>query len=341
MTPDLSVVIPVYNRGDLIRHTLESVRCAAAGLSVETVIVDDGSIPPAAESIARLGYNPALVHRQDNRGLLFARLAGLERIRGRYVQFLDSDDLVGPDKFRRQIAAMDGVGADVSYTDTARCTLDGDASLSRVTDDEPCAQTEDPAEFFISVQPPPHSPVFRADYLRRVVKGAFFPPSPLYNPVAEIWFYHNAAPLPARVVKVPGPHTIVGMHPGIRLTDHWERLGVASLAVIEAFARGCPPTPETARARQLVAEKTFKSWRRLPRGFSAEFSSRELAVWKNLSRKGDLARLGGRGFCSLARVLGPVAAGRLLKIAQNGTYAACRTMDEPSLQRMLDSLPRP
>ena len=39
----VSVIIPVYNRGDLIRHTLESVRRASAGITVEVVIVDDGS----------------------------------------------------------------------------------------------------------------------------------------------------------------------------------------------------------------------------------------------------------------------------------------------------------
>ena len=51
--PDVSIVIPVYNRGEIIRYTLESVRQAADGLSVEVIVVDDGSDPPAAESIAR------------------------------------------------------------------------------------------------------------------------------------------------------------------------------------------------------------------------------------------------------------------------------------------------
>jgi glycosyltransferase involved in cell wall biosynthesis len=55
MPPDISVIIPVFNRGILIRYTLESVRRASAGLAVEFIVVDDGSEPPAAESIARLG----------------------------------------------------------------------------------------------------------------------------------------------------------------------------------------------------------------------------------------------------------------------------------------------
>jgi hypothetical protein len=183
--------------------------------------------------------------------------------------------------------------------------------------------------------------MFRTDWLRAAVNEAFFRPSPLYNPVAEIWFYHNAAPRAARVLKVAGPHTIIGRHPGARLTDHWEKLGVASLAVMEAFARTCPDTPATQHARQLVAEKAFLSWRRLPRGFSAEFCRRELAVWRRLSLARRPARLGGPLFQRLARVLGPVIAGRLLRRWQNQSYTACRTLDDDTLARLLAALPAP
>ena len=338
---DISVIIPVYNRGDLVRYTLESVRRASAGLNVETIIVDDGSEQPAMDSIGRLGYSPHLCVRQANRGLLYARLVGLERATGRSALFLDSDDLVGPDKLRLQVAAMDAAGADVSYTDSARCLLEGGFDALAIIADPPCLNTRDPAEFFITVQPPPHSPVFRTDYLRRVVAGAFFPPSPLYGCVAEIWFYHNAAPRPACIVKVPGCHTIVGVHPGTRLTNHWEKLGVASLAVMEAFARTCPETPDAACARQRVAEKAFASWRRLPRGFPSEFCSRELAVWRQLDRGGDRGKIGGSGFRAFARIFGSVWAGRLLALVQNGRYADCRTLDDAALQQLLGTLPPP
>jgi len=341
MAADLSVVIPVYNRGELIRYTLESVRRASAGLTVEVLVVDDGSEPPAAEAIARLGFSPERTLRQSNQGLLFARLAGLAAATGRYVLFLDSDDLVSVDKLRAQVAAMDRVQADVSYTDTARCTLAGDYDALVITPDAPTADTADAAEFYITVQPAPHSPVFRTAYVRRVVADACFPPSSLYNSVAEIWLYHNAAPIPARVVKVAGPHTIIGLHPGARLTNQWEKLAVASLGVMEAFARSCPATPSTAPVRQLVAEKAFCSWRRLPRRFSAEFGARELALWNRLGRPGDLRRLGGQGFGVLARLLGTVTAARMLQKVQNRPYESQRTMDEATFQRLLAALPPP
>ena len=340
-SPDISVVIPVYNRGEIIRYTLESVRRAAEGLSVEVIVVDDGSAPPAAESIARLGFAPEKILRQSNQGLLFARLTGLAAATGRYVLFLDSDDLISREKLRRQITAMEAAQADVSYTDTAQCLLQGDYDALSITSDAPCLDTRDSAEFFICVQPAPHSPIFRTDYLRRIVAEAFFPPSPLYNPVAEIWFYHNAAPRPARVVKVPGPHTIIGLHPGVRLTSHWENLGVASLAVQEAFARACPDTPELAHVRQLVAEKAFGAWRRLPRGFSAEFCVRQLDIWRRLDREHRPDRLGGRIFQFLTLVLGAVSAARLLSLAQNPPYPRVRTLDRAAFTDLLRALPTP
>ncbi|MGA2271724.1 MAG: glycosyltransferase [Opitutaceae bacterium] len=339
--PDISIVIPVYNRGELIRYTLESVRRASAGLTAETIVVDDGSEPPAAESIARLGFAPEKILRQSNQGLLFARLAGLAAATGRHVLFLDSDDLISREKLRLQVAAMEAVQADVSYTDTARCLLQGDYDALSITLDTPCPDTHDSAEFFISVQPAPHSPVFRTDYLRRTVAEAFFPPSPLYNPVAEIWFYHNAAPRPARVMKVPGPHTIIGQHPSSRLTNNWEKLGVGSLAVQEAFVRSCPDTAEAARVRELAAGKAFLSWRRLPRGFSPEFCTRQLAIWQRLHARVSLARLGGRGFQILAGVVGPIAAARWLRLIQGHPYERVRTMDDASFQRLLTTLPAP
>jgi len=338
--PDLSVIIPVFNRGDVIRYTLESVRRASAGLSVETVIVDDGSDPPTAETLARLGCTPGQLVRQNNQGLLFARLTGLARATGRNVLFLDSDDLVSPDKFRLQLAAMDAAGAEVSYSDSAHCVLEGDYEALAIIPDSPATDTADSTEFCLIVQPAPHSPIFRTDWLRQAVDQAFFPPSSLYNSVAEIWFYHNAAPRRGRAVRVPGPHTIIGTHPGTRLTNHWEKLGVASLAVMEAFARTCPDTPDATRARHFVAEKAFGAWRALPRDFNPEFCERILTLWRKLG-PGRMEKLGGRNFQILAQLLGPLPAARLLHRFQSRPYAQIRTLADAEFERLLHALPAP
>jgi glycosyltransferase involved in cell wall biosynthesis len=340
-TYDLSIVIPIFNRGELVRHTLNSVRDAAKTLSVEVVVVDDGSAVPVADDLTRLNLSVDQVIRQSNRGLLFARLAGLDAARGRSVVFLDSDDLVSRDKLRAHIDAHQDRSVDVSYTDTAHQVIHFEQGpQGEPIRESTSSDTQDAAEFFITVQPAPHSPAFRTEYLRQRVAHAPFPPSSLYNAVAEIWFYHICAPFPAKVVKCPGL-AIVGTHSGERLTNHWERLGVASLAVQEAFVRTCPATPNGNRAHTLLAAKAFNAWRRLPRGFSTEFATRSLNLYRSAPTRPPITQLGGGLFQKLARVVGPVTTGHLFRRLQNRPYATCQTLSEGDLAHLLAQLPSP
>ena len=253
--------------------------------------------------------------------------------------FLDSDDLISPDKLHAHVAAH-RAGADVSYSDSAQQTLDdqaGPLGSPELCDPQPA--TSDPAEFFITIQPAPHSPSFRTDYLRARVAAAPFPPSPLYNPVAEIWFYHICAPFPARVLKCAGL-AIIGRHPGTRLTNHWERLAFASLAVQEAFARTLPATTEADQARTHFAAKAFNAWRRLPREFSPAFTARQLALFRTSPTPPPTRTLGGGLFRRFATLLGPIPAGRIFRL-RNAPYSHSRTLDDGALARLLSSLPPP
>ena len=111
---------------------------------------------------------------------------------------------------------------------------------------------------------------------------------------------------------------------------------------MEAFARTCPSdTAQALAARRLVGEKAFGSWRRLPRGFSPEFATRTLDLWRRLADHRPSPALGGRLFQSLARLLGPVAAARLLHRFQAGPYGACRTLSDAEFGRLVATLPAP
>lgn len=326
---DLSVIIAYFNRADTVEHTLASIERARGDGRIEIILVDDGSEPPAADTIAPLLPPHARIVRQSNHGLLFARLTGLREARGEHVLFLDSDDCVGPEKFSMHLRALRETGADVVYSDSIVGPLGVPwAELRKPPQWEATEETSDPAVFFIRAQPPPHAPVFRTAWLRAVLERPLFPPSPLYNAVAEIWFYHVAATAPARIVKVPGIHNLVGQHDGARLTGCWEKMAVASLAVIEAFMRACPLTRETEAVRRLVGEKAFNAWRGLPYDFFSVYQERLLQLWRAAPR-GSLAALGGRNFQRLARVFGPVAAGRLLRRLRGGDYASCRSPQGP------------
>ncbi len=94
---DFSVVIPVHNRPHRVRKAAESVMRQEM-TPLEVVVVDDGSDPPI--QIDRDGV--VLVRSNRNQGVSWARNAGVQRTRGRWIAFLDSDDVWLPEKMALQ-----------------------------------------------------------------------------------------------------------------------------------------------------------------------------------------------------------------------------------------------
>src|SRR5437660_10167324 len=86
-----SVVIPTYNRVDLLAQTLDSVWCQDF-TDFEVVVVDDGSNDGTREYLRGLGDRIRVVQ-QANGGPGAARNAGIREASGNYVALLDSDDL--------------------------------------------------------------------------------------------------------------------------------------------------------------------------------------------------------------------------------------------------------
>ena len=115
-TPTVSVVIPTYDRPDMLAEAIESVLNQTYD-PVELVVVDDGSPTSARPVVESLAEN-AVFHRFDhNRGANVARNEGIRRSSGEYVAFLDDDDRWEPRKLARQVEVLeadDDIG--VSYT---------------------------------------------------------------------------------------------------------------------------------------------------------------------------------------------------------------------------------
>jgi glycosyltransferase involved in cell wall biosynthesis len=105
LEPLVSVVVPTYNRGDLIAETLTSI-LAQTYPRIETIVVDDGSTDNTAEAVAPFLDRITYI-RQANKGLAGARNTGIERSNGAYIAWLDSDDLFNPSKIALQVAFME------------------------------------------------------------------------------------------------------------------------------------------------------------------------------------------------------------------------------------------
>ena len=101
-TPLISVIIPTYNRGWILKEAIDSV-FRQAFPDFELIVVDDGSTDNTKDILN--AYDDKLnVIRQTNKGVSAARNRGIASASGRYVAFLDSDDLWLPEKLDRQIA---------------------------------------------------------------------------------------------------------------------------------------------------------------------------------------------------------------------------------------------
>ena len=104
--PLVSVIIPTYNRADLIGHTLESV-INQSYRNLEIIVIDDGSVDNTEEVVKAIGDSRIrYIRHQTNCGGSTARNTGVEAARGEYIAFLDSDDIWVPNKIQLQLASI-------------------------------------------------------------------------------------------------------------------------------------------------------------------------------------------------------------------------------------------
>ncbi|MBD3426659.1 MAG: glycosyltransferase [Candidatus Omnitrophica bacterium] len=97
-----SVIIPTFNRHDLLKKAVDSVLDQTFG-DLELVIVDDGSSDGTEHLIRGYTDRRIIYLRQDNEGVSRARNRGLELAAGRYIAFLDSDDRWVSEKLNRAV----------------------------------------------------------------------------------------------------------------------------------------------------------------------------------------------------------------------------------------------
>lgn len=333
-----SVVIPGYNRPEPHKYTLRSVARAVdrLGAPAEVLLVDDGSVPPLRDQLA--GFDPGITVtwvRQANQGPIVARAVGIAAAHGEFVLLLDSDDLIHPEKLVRHVEAMRRTDAEISYCDYAVAELGPDHTVAHFADGNCLPVTSEPLEFFLSLQPLPHVPVYRRGYLQRCLRDPLVPPDRRMDPSGDVWLYYDLIPYPATIIKVDDALSAVGPHEAERFSNRWEILSAASLLIAESFQWRTAGKAAHATARAAVARCAFESWRRLPYDFDARYQRRLLAIWRQAP---TTALIGGRYFVLASRLLGPVAAGRIYRRLTGQPYRISRTLNDAELTHVFASL---
>jgi glycosyltransferase involved in cell wall biosynthesis len=151
--PLVSVVIPTYDRPELLSRAIESV-VDQIYRPIELVVVDDHSPTPANETLDRIGTesisSTKYLQHKKNRGGSAARATGIEAATGEYIAFLDDDDEWGPSKIAKQIDRIESASREsvLVYTGIRQVSADGSTNAVK-------------------------TPTFEGDVVERLLRGNF------------------------------------------------------------------------------------------------------------------------------------------------------------------------
>jgi glycosyltransferase involved in cell wall biosynthesis len=129
----VSVITPAYNAARFMPRCLATV--TRQGVECEHIVIDDCSTDNTAEVLDRLKQtNPQLVFLRSprNAGPMEARNLAIHNARGRFLAFLDADDVWLPAKLSKQIAFMEPRAAAISFTDYRFMTQDAHLVGARI-----------------------------------------------------------------------------------------------------------------------------------------------------------------------------------------------------------------
>lgn len=146
----VSVIIPNYNREDLVGHAIENMLLQSLQPH-EVIVVDDGSTDHSMSVIQSFGHRVKVVC-QQNKGPGAARNAGLHIATGDFVQFMDSDDLASLNKLEVQARLMLESDADLVYGPWAKVHIVGKTVKLEdvVLQLRPLPRTRDPLLWFLT-----------------------------------------------------------------------------------------------------------------------------------------------------------------------------------------------
>jgi glycosyltransferase involved in cell wall biosynthesis len=106
MQPLVSILVPAYNAERRLADTIKSA-LGQTWPRKELIIVNDGSTDQTLQVARQFESKEVIVVTQDNQGAAAARNNALSRCQGDYIQWLDADDLLAPDKIAKQMESVE------------------------------------------------------------------------------------------------------------------------------------------------------------------------------------------------------------------------------------------
>lgn len=159
MRPMVSIIVPIYNAENYLRRCVDSI-LNQEYTDFELLLVNDGSTDASGDICEEYGDRDprVIVIQKENTGVSDSRNRALDRARGKYLQFLDSDDWITPDATRLFVRAAEEYGCDMVISDFyrvvgERLSTKGDIEEEGVLTREEFAahMMENPADFYYGV----------------------------------------------------------------------------------------------------------------------------------------------------------------------------------------------
>lgn len=145
MTSRVSILIPAYNAEHFVGAALQSA-LEQTWPHTEIILVDDGSKDETVAVAKRFEGSKVKIVRQENRGAAAARNTALREAQGDFIQYLDADDLLSPDKIREQLEILERYPGYLSVS-SARYFFDGENPHTGLLERSGAIDTNDPVHF--------------------------------------------------------------------------------------------------------------------------------------------------------------------------------------------------
>jgi glycosyltransferase involved in cell wall biosynthesis len=182
----VSFVIPIYDRTDVLRQAIQSALAQTVG-AIEVILVTDGSPQPTLDVVNEFASHPKVrvFHFPVSSGnAVRGRNKGILEARGRYIAFLDSDDVAAPDRIEKSLPLLESGKADVVYG-AWRAHLDGTRDVDGIVDGQVVFSPDADLELLKEVCVPCQSTVT----VRRskLLEAGFLKPYMEYREDHELW----------------------------------------------------------------------------------------------------------------------------------------------------------
>ena len=149
MNPKVSILIPAYNAERFVGAAMQSA-LDQTWANTEIILVDDGSKDQTLAVAGRYESAKVKIMRQENRGPAAARNAALREGQGDFLQYLDADDLLSPDKIREQVVLLRQYPNYLSVS-SAMYFFDGEDPDRGLLERSGAVDTDDPVQFLMQL----------------------------------------------------------------------------------------------------------------------------------------------------------------------------------------------